>query len=102
MEWYKANSTIEKFLSTKYKYSWVHVKQGDVIDNNKDFHEAMNFAANLAMEFSFLEIFETYHLLWMDPTSYFARMTTENGLPHPTFLTNQLTKPDANTYMKKE
>lgn len=39
MEWYKANSTIEKFLSTKYKYSWVHVKQGDVIDNNKELAE---------------------------------------------------------------
>ena len=40
-EWYSSNSTIQKFLSAKFKHTWVHVKQDDVIDNNKDIAESV-------------------------------------------------------------
>ncbi|XP_063693418.1 uncharacterized protein LOC134825189 isoform X2 [Bolinopsis microptera] len=40
-EWYSSNSTIQKFLSAKFKHTWVHVKQDDVINNNKNIAESV-------------------------------------------------------------
>ncbi|KAL5261214.1 hypothetical protein ACHWQZ_G007055 [Mnemiopsis leidyi] len=40
-EWYTSNSTIQKFLSAKFKHTWVHVKQDDVIDNHRDIAESV-------------------------------------------------------------
>lgn len=40
-EWYLCHSSILKFLSTKYKHTWVHVTSRDVITNNKDISESV-------------------------------------------------------------